>query len=372
MASAPATRCSMRRAGSRARGHAQRHGAVVVAPGRRGRRVAQRPQAPIAVGVRREQQHRLGHRRLQSADRVVQRRLVAREAVVAVLVAQADVDMQPVRGALGEGLGHEGRLQPLGARGRLDRALEQERVVGRLQRIGDVAEIDLELRPARTPRPRSWRAGPGSRSSARGATGSPRARRADRARRPRRARSRQASSAAARRAAARPPRAARRAGRTRARAPRPASGRARRSAPRRAAAPRAAPRRTAARRARRARPAPGRRRRARAPARSSRDRSGRAGRHRPPPTPAPRHRRWRRSHRCHRARTGKLSSPASAPLNASAVSRLPRAMPARSGRIRSTVVVLGKRCEEPRPPGALRILGGVAARQGWPAAAGVA
>ena len=58
---------------------------------------------------------------------------------------QADVDVQPVRGLIGERLGHEGRLAALGARRGLDRALEQERLVGGPDRIGDVAEIDLEL-----------------------------------------------------------------------------------------------------------------------------------------------------------------------------------------------------------------------------------
>ena len=88
----------MRRAGGRARGHAQRHGAVVVAPGRRGRRVAQRPQA--ADSCWRWARTAASPRPWSPAarrSRGAAPRSIAREAVVAGRVAQADVDVQAAR-----------------------------------------------------------------------------------------------------------------------------------------------------------------------------------------------------------------------------------------------------------------------------------
>ena len=74
-----------------------------------------------------------------------ERRGLGREMIGAARLDQADVHVQPVGSLIGERLGHEGRLAGLGARRGLDRALEQERLVGGPDRIGDVAEIDLEL-----------------------------------------------------------------------------------------------------------------------------------------------------------------------------------------------------------------------------------
>ena len=194
----------MRRAGGRARGHAQRHGAVVVPPGRRGRRVAQGPQPPIAVGVRREQQHRLGHGRLQPADRVVQRRLDrARSGCRRAASRRLTCTCRPLAAWSANGLAMKVACSP------------SARAAALIARLSRKAWSAARKGSATWPRlTSSW---PGAYSDtallagrpwrravvARGARGSPRAHRADRGRRPRRARSRHRPPAASR--GARPP-----------------------------------------------------------------------------------------------------------------------------------------------------------------------
>ena len=67
------------------------------------------------------------------------------EYVVAVRVEQAEVNMQSIARAIAVGLGHEAGGETMLARDALDRALEEQRIVGGAQRVGDMQQVDLEL-----------------------------------------------------------------------------------------------------------------------------------------------------------------------------------------------------------------------------------
>ena len=66
--------------------------------------------------------------------------------VVAVLVEQRDVYVQSVPGLARIGLGHESGVHLVVVGDVLDQALEQHRIVAGLHRVGDVMQVDLELR----------------------------------------------------------------------------------------------------------------------------------------------------------------------------------------------------------------------------------
>src|SRR3546814_4468782 len=72
------------------------------------------------------------------AQRVAGDRRAAVEHVAAEPVEQADVHVHAVAGAVQVGLGHEGGLEAVLLRHALHDALEQDAVVGRLDRVVDV------------------------------------------------------------------------------------------------------------------------------------------------------------------------------------------------------------------------------------------
>ncbi len=130
-------------------GNAQTGGAVVHAPLAIGGRKHIGLEAAIGIRVGRKQRHGFRHHRLQSADGMTQGiRAFARavvEDVAAPFVEHADMDVQPAARTVGKGLGHEGGFEACGARGCLHDLLEKHDVIGRVTRIGLMAQIRFEL-----------------------------------------------------------------------------------------------------------------------------------------------------------------------------------------------------------------------------------
>ncbi len=131
-------------------GHAQGHGAVVVAPAGLLRHPARRRQAAEAVGVGRPDRHRLRHGRRQAADGPAQLPAAGLAAVVedvgALRIQQRQVDVGAAGGKGAERAGHEGRRQPVAGGDPLHRPLQQQGVVAGGEDVGAVIEVDLELR----------------------------------------------------------------------------------------------------------------------------------------------------------------------------------------------------------------------------------
>jgi len=80
------------------------------------------------------------------AQGVVLLGIFAGEDVLAVLVEDRDVHVQPVARLVRVRLGHEGGVHLMVVGDVLHQALEQQRVVAGLDRVGDVVQVDLELR----------------------------------------------------------------------------------------------------------------------------------------------------------------------------------------------------------------------------------
>ena len=95
--------------------------------------------------MRREDQRRGPHQRQHPADRVVHHlRPVGRAAVEdvpPVAVEQAEMHVEAVARPVEERLGHEARRQLVLAGDPLDEALEIQRVVRRLQRVGTCSRL---------------------------------------------------------------------------------------------------------------------------------------------------------------------------------------------------------------------------------------
>ncbi len=72
-------------------------------------------------------------------------RIFAGEGVVALPVGHRDVEVHAAAGGFGERLGHEGRFHAVGHRDALDQPLVHDRIVGRAQCIGLVAQGEFEL-----------------------------------------------------------------------------------------------------------------------------------------------------------------------------------------------------------------------------------
>ena len=102
--------------------------------------------------MRREQQRGLGHAAQQAGHGMAQDRRTFLAAVVedvATLgIEQAEMHMHAVARARAVRLGHEGCGKAVLARDTLDDALEEHGVIGRLQGIVAVQEVDLELADA--------------------------------------------------------------------------------------------------------------------------------------------------------------------------------------------------------------------------------
>ena len=115
--------------------HANGGGAVVQAPVDVGGRVGAGAQAAIGIGVRRQQQHGVGHGAHHAADGVAQavagRAVFLGHDVAAVAVQHRHVHMHAAAGEVAVRLGHEGGVPAMLAGDALDDALQQERVVGR-------------------------------------------------------------------------------------------------------------------------------------------------------------------------------------------------------------------------------------------------
>jgi hypothetical protein len=100
--------------------------------------------------VRREHGHGLSHRRRQPADGVAQGLAhagvaFAGERIGARVIDQTGMHVQAVAGLVAEGLGHEAGEQPVAPGHGLDRALEQDGVVRRAQRVRHMAQVHLVL-----------------------------------------------------------------------------------------------------------------------------------------------------------------------------------------------------------------------------------
>ena len=106
--------------------------------------------APERVHVRREERHGFGERRLHAGDRMAEQRRAERAAVVepvaALRIDQAQMDVHAAAAAVEKRFRHEARRHAMASRDRLDRATQQQRMIGRGHRIAHMVEVDLVLR----------------------------------------------------------------------------------------------------------------------------------------------------------------------------------------------------------------------------------
>ncbi len=149
MASAPAQRCSMRRAEARTDRDANSRRAVVDAPAAIDGREHVGRKAAIGVRAGGEERHAFRHQRREAAGGVAQVLAALWRAVVEDVAAgsvdEAQVHVLARAGAVGIGLGHEGCLIALTRGGGLDDLAQEDGVVGGHKRIRLMAQIGLEL-----------------------------------------------------------------------------------------------------------------------------------------------------------------------------------------------------------------------------------
>ena len=141
-----------------ARRHAQRHRAVVDAPGRRDRRIGLRHETPPGIGVRREHQHGFGHGCGQAAERLQQsqRPALAVPASAKTLPPASSSSetwrCMPEPAYFSIGLAMKQAVTPCRRACARTSALQQDQVVGRLQHILAVVAASVRIGPARIPR----------------------------------------------------------------------------------------------------------------------------------------------------------------------------------------------------------------------------
>ncbi|MNF56091.1 hypothetical protein D3C84_375710 [compost metagenome] len=132
-------------------GHAQGDGTVVQTPARCVRHIELRAETAVGVHVRTEERHGGRHGLEHTADRVAQGGVLlgiigSEDVLAGLLVDERNVHVQAVARLARVGLGHEGGVHLMVVGDVLDQALEQDRVVAGLDRVGHVVQVHFELR----------------------------------------------------------------------------------------------------------------------------------------------------------------------------------------------------------------------------------